>query len=276
MDDRFTKLPRALEERTRFIKLGESGVPTLLAIPDSPRPAPCCIWLHGRTAFKELDPGRYLRWIRAGVGACAIDLPGHGGRAAERDGHDPGASLGTLEQLIPEIDQIVRALAEGEQGELIDASRLAIGGMSLGGMGALRRLCDEHPFLCAAVEGAAGSLRDLYFPEAGRDAAPSNVRHDPERVRPLDPIEHLDTWRPIPLLVLHSESDRLVPWHAQQRFVDALRARYRSVGADPGLIEVTTWPETGAPEEHLGFGRFSNDAKNLQTEFLSRHLSPEE
>jgi len=34
--------------------------------------------MHGRTANKELDPGRYLRLIRAGIAVCAIDLPGHG------------------------------------------------------------------------------------------------------------------------------------------------------------------------------------------------------
>ena len=43
---------------------------------------------------------------------------------------------------------------------------------------------------------------------------------------------------------------------------------------DPSLIELKTWPTTGAPNEHIGFGRFSNDAKNAQTDFLRRHLMP--
>ena len=41
---------------------------------------------------------------------------------------------------------------------------------------------------------------------------------------------------------------------------------------DPSMIETVTWPETGAPYEHAGFGRYSNDAKNGQTEFFSRTL----
>ncbi|MEZ6243075.1 MAG: prolyl oligopeptidase family serine peptidase [Phycisphaerales bacterium] len=271
MDERFSRLPRSLEERTRIVELGETRVPALIAHPDWETPAPCAIWLHGRTAFKELDSGRYLRWIRAGIGACAIDLPGHGQRA-DGSAEDPSRSLDTLEQLLPEIDQVARALTSGEYARVFDANRLALGGMSLGGMGALRRLCDEHPFACAAVEATSGSLADLYFPKGGAGGAPWTVTHDPERVRRLDPMEHLSGWAPIPLLVLHSETDRMVPWDAQRPFVEALRERYESLGADPGWIEVTTWPETGAPGEHLGFGRFANDAKNIQTEFLGRRL----
>jgi len=33
-----------------------------------------------------------------------------------------------------------------------------------------------------------------------------------------------------------------------------------------------TWPTTGAPDEHIGFGLKSNDAKNAQTDFLKRWL----
>ncbi len=271
MDERFLKLPRSLEERSRVVRLGKAGVPALIAHPDWETPAPCMIWMHGRTAHKELDAGRYLRWLRAGFAACAIDLPGHGQRAGA-DGHDPSNSLDTLDQLLPEIDQVVGALGEGEYAGVIDTERLGLGGMSLGGMGALRRLCDPHPFVCAAAEATCGSLRDLYFPGPGAAGAPWDVTHDPERVRPLDPIEHLVTWRPIPLLVLHSEADEMVPWDAQRPFVEALRAHYRTSDADEGMIEVTTWHETGAPREHLGFGRYANDAKNLQTDFLRRRL----
>jgi len=54
----------------------------------------------------------------------------------------------------------------------------------------------------------------------------------------------------------------------QERFFDALRARY----ADPGQIEFISFERTGAPYEHAGFGKYAADAKNLQTEFLRRHL----
>ncbi len=270
MIERFAKLPRALETQAKTVHLGESQIPALLVHPDWQTPAPVVIWLHGRTAFKELDSGRYLRWMRAGIGACAIDLPGHGERFDE-SAQQPDRTLDTLEQLVSEIDEIVGALTAPELGGVFDASRLALGGMSAGGMGAMRRLCDEHPFVCAAVEGSCGSLDDLYFPKDNAPGAPWAVKHDRERVARLDPMQRLDTWRPIPLLVLHSESDEMVPWPAQKKFADAVRERSRTLTGED-LVEVTTWPETGAPSEHLGFGRYSNDAKNIQTEFLSRHL----
>jgi hypothetical protein len=55
-------------------------------------------------------------------------------------------------------------------------------------------------------------------------------------------------------------------------FIEQLRQRYTAARADPALVEFKTWPETGAPDEHIGFGRVSNDAKNLQAEFLRREL----
>jgi alpha-beta hydrolase superfamily lysophospholipase len=272
--DRFARLPRYVEERARTTTLAH--IPTLLAHPDWQTPAPTVIWLHGRTAHKELDPGRYLRWLRAGIAACAVDLPFHGERL-DQSRQGPDHSLDLLERAVAEIDRIIEALAAPEYVGLFDADRLAIGGMSAGGMVALRRVCDDHPFRAASVEATCGNLLELYRPDLvpGADRNRTwDVAHDPARIEPLDPMTHLATWRPIPLLAAHSEADRLVPFAPQSRFIDALRAHYAATGADPSLIYFLTWPDTGAPYEHLGFGRHSNDAKNAQTTFLSSRLNP--
>jgi dienelactone hydrolase len=266
--DRFGQFPKALADRARAARL--SGVPAMLAHPDWERPAPVVLWMHGRTATKELDPGRYLRWIRAGIAACAIDLPGHGERA-DLSMQTPARTLEVLAQAVQEIDGVVTALAGGEHGGLFDTGRMGIGGMSAGGMAALRRLCEPHIFRCAAVEGTTGDLAGLYHPGPGRQWP---VAHPREKVAAADPMQHLDGWRPIPLLALHSVADRLIPFALQRGFVEALRDRYRQAGADPGLVELVSWPQTGAPEEHLGFGRHSNEAKNIQTDFLTRSLGP--
>ena len=103
------------------------------------------------------------------------------------------------------------------------------------------------------------------------------MTHDERRVAEIDPAQHLEGpigsgFEPIPLLALHSEADEMVPWRVQEGFLQRLREHFESRGASPSLIEVTTWPETGAPAEHVGFGRMSNEAKNLQTAFLAEHL----
>lgn len=271
-DDRIKSFPQALASQARLTRFGD--IPALLAHPDWTSPRPVMIWLHGRTAYKELDPGRYLRWIRAGFAACAIDLPGHGERAASASDH-PQHTPATLEAAIAEIDAVVAALSTPEYHSVFDATRLGLGGMSMGGMVALRRLCDPHPFRCASVEATTGFLSGLYFP--ARHGLPTTrpwpASSEPDRIARLDPMSHLSTWASIPIQVLHSESDRIVPYLGQSRFLDALRAHYAASGADPALIELKTWPQTGAPDEHIGFGPKSNDAKNAQADFLARRLA---
>jgi len=257
--ERFRRMPSALAKQSRLETLA-GEVPALLAHPDWTEPAPVVIWMHGRTVSKEIDPGRYLRWIRAGIGACALDLPGHGERAIE--GLDaPGKTLYVVEQMVEEIDRVVADL-RARFGEVFDTERMAIGGMSAGGMAALRRLCDAHPFRCAAVESTAGDFSHMPYAE----------RYPRDIVERLDPAGHLVGWRPIPLLALHSEADAWVPVRAIRGLVERLRERYREEGADPSQVELITWPKTGAPYEHAGFGRVANDAKNAQAAFFERWL----
>lgn len=274
------QLPKSVRDHARFDRLGPSGVPAIVAHPGGwAEPAPVCLWLHGRSVSKELDPGRYSRWLRAGIGVCAIDLPGHG----EREGphrHGPEHTIEVIGEAVAEINGVVEALFEGAFSGVFDRERVAIGGMSMGGMITLRRLCEPHHFRCAAIEATCGDLNRLYFPDESDIAAgvrPWPVRHDAASVAAVDPNQHLEDpdgggFEPIPLLALHSEADEMVPWRVQQGFLGRLREHYERLGASPSMIEVTTWPETGAPSEHVGFGRMSNEAKNLQTAFLARHL----
>ena len=263
-------LPSALRERLEYARFdGPYGeIPVLLAHPEpnwqrtGGISAPICLWLHGRTANKELDPGRYLRWVRGGIAACAIDLPGHGERFDEsRQG--PEATMGVVKQMVEEVDHVVRAIAD-RYSHAFDLSRMAIGGMSAGGMATLRRLCDPHGFQCAAVEATTGRFEGM----RGR-----TFYHE-ELVGQVESERFIDRWPvAVPLLVLHSEKDEWINVNDQRGFVEKLRARYERMGADPASIVMKTWPETGAPYEHVGFGRMSNEAKNLQTEFLQKWLS---
>ncbi|MCB9839184.1 MAG: prolyl oligopeptidase family serine peptidase [Phycisphaeraceae bacterium] len=260
MIDRFAGLPSSLAQRARFTTL--AGVPALVAHPDWESPAPTMLWMHGRTASKELDPGRYSRWLRAGIAAVALDLPGHGERL-DRAMHQPDRTLYAVEQMVGEIDGVVEALADPEWGGVFDLDRLGIGGMSAGGMATLRRLCDEHPFQAAAVESTAGDFSLMPYAEL----------YEPGIIGRLDPARHLEGWTPIPLLALHSEIDAMVPLAAIGSFFDKLRAMYTEQHADPDeLLTLRTWPETGAPAEHAGFGRVAAEAKALQVEFLERWL----
>ena len=278
MDPRFAQFPRSLAEKSRTDRFpGPKGdIPVLLAHPDWERPAPTVLWMHGRTVNKELDPGRYLRWMRAGIAAVAIDLPGHGERYSAIPTH-PRSTLQVIEQMVREIDSVVEALTDPRFGPIFDIDRLAIGGMSAGGMATLLRLCSPHTFTCAAVEGTSGFITGLYCPEESlglNTNPPWGQSHDLDQVRAIDPISQLAGFRPIPLLALHSESDRVVPVALQRYFLKRLGEHYETMGVSQSLIELKTWPQTGAPEEHNGFGKMGNEAKNAQVDFLVRHLKP--
>lgn len=287
MNARFADLPAALRARSITTRL--AGVPALLAHPDEGwmpgmsgtdcseqqsvarivTPRPVVMWMHGRTVNKELDPGRYLRWVRAGLAACAVDLPGHGERfVEEQQGSD--ATLDVVEQMAGEIDSVVDALGGARWRGTFDTTRMAIGGMSAGGMATLIRLSRPHSFRCASVESTAGdflmmSRFEAFFTRGGRDPAG-------EAARRLNPAEHVGEWRPTPLLALHSDADEWVPVGAIRSLIDSLRAEYRRRGADPAMVDLKTWKRTGAPYEHAGFGRVASEAKDVQLEFLRRWL----
>ncbi len=261
MIDRFAGLPSSLASQARFERLAGGSVPALLAHPDWRTPVPTIVWMHGRTASKEWDPGRYLRWIRAGMAACAVDLPGHGERL-DRRLHQGGQTLYAVAQMVEEIDAVVESLADPRFGGAFDVTRLGIGGMSAGGMATLRRLGDPHPFRAASVESTAGDFSKM----------PYLSMYPRELVERLDPMRRVEWWAPVPLLALHSEADELTPVAAIRSFTDALGSVYARAGAPEGLARLVTWPTTGAPQEHSGFGRVANEAKNMQTEFFGRWL----
>lgn len=217
------------------------------------------IWMHGRTASKELDPGRYLRWMRAGFALCAVDLPGHGERFDQRS-QEAESTLEAVSQMVEEVDEVVAALSRIDG---FDTNRIGLGGMSAGGMVTLARLCRPHPFRCASVEATTGSWRWQNH----------RAMWNAEISSRLDPIAHLDAelssgWRDIPLQAIHAREDEWVSIKGQQEFIDALRAR----SADPSRIEFVVFDRTGAPAEHVGFGKFAAEAKDRQVAFLQRWL----
>lgn len=246
---------------SRRVRLAGGAVPALLVHPflergqqRAARPAPVVLWMHGRTAAKEIDPGRFLRHARAGIATCAVDLPGHGERLDEGL-QDPARSLEVVERMAEEIDGVVADLERS--GEHAGCG-FGVGGMSAGGMAAMVRLTRAHRFDAALVECSTGSWRW----QSGR------AMFDPGRVARLNPIDHLASWRDIPFLALHNVGDEWVAVDGQREFIEALRAR----SARPESIGMHEYAATGAPNEHAGFGRMGSDAKDRGTAFFGHHL----
>lgn len=253
------RLPLSLRSKSRWTTL--AGVPALVVHPEGDlrdraarRRAPALLWMHGRTASKELDPGRFLRLVRLGIGVVSLDLPGHGERADARLA-EAASTLEVVEGMVTEVDPVVEAMIDDGP---FEKDSLAIGGFSAGGMAALVRLCRPHPFRAALVEATTGNWTFQRH----------RAMHDPVRVAAMNPIDHLESWRPIPLMILHAEHDEWVAIEGQRSFVRALFEH----GVPPELVEMHAFDRTGAPGEHIGFGRFSAQAKDLGAAFLARTI----
>lgn len=253
------RLPRDLQQRMQLARVGSSSVPALLvdAETDDPSP-PLMVWLHGRTASKELDPGRYLRLMRSGISVCALDLPGHGDRLVPAL-QEPERVLDVIMQMVDELDDAVEDAA-ARLGA--DPGRLAIGGMSAGGMVVASRLTRPHPYRCCIFEATTGSWTD-------QRARPMFTARSESELLAIDPIHNLDAWRPIPVLAVHCRADEWVPWIGQERFLDAVE----QAGTDPRLVERLLFDRTGALHEHVGFGPHSADVKERELAFLAHHLA---
>ena len=252
---RLGELPGSLKRNADFLMLGKD-VPVMLVRPEnSTGREPLFVWMHGRTTDKTFDPGRFLRLMRNGIASCSIDLPGHGDRV-QAGREDPGAIVEVILQMVEELDAVLLDLnAMGH----FDEDRIGIGGISAGGIATLLRLTRPHRFRCAAVEATTGS----------RSFSNQQAFADPELLVPLDVMPRLDGWREIPILALHNRHDEWIDVAGQERFFAALRDRY----LDPERAQLHVYEEhTGAPYEHAGFGRRGSDAKDRQSEFLSRHL----
>ncbi len=254
MNERYQSLPSRLRTCTEAVEINE--VPCLLVRKDD-QPRPFLFWMHGRTADKELDPGRYLRCVRRGLNVCAVDLPGHGQRFDETL-QGRSSLLDIILQMAGEIDGVLAGL-ETRGG--FDLQRCAIGGMSAGGMIAITRLLQPHPFKALVLEATGGSWEPLldtpFCEELNREA-----------FRSINPVQNLAEWSDIPVIAFHSRHDSWIPYQVESEFIEAIRMK----SMNPNNIELISFDRTGAPDEHIGFGSESAFVKETQVEFLARHI----
>ena len=185
-----------------------------------------------------------------------IDLPGHGERE-DPERQTPEAVLDVVLQASEELDAVCDEAARQLDA---DPTRIAIGGMSAGGMAAIHRATPPHAYAALTLEATSGAWSHL----------PMATNSSPDlrsRVETADPIRNLAGWRPIPVLSVHARYDTWIPQTEQWKFLDAIE----SLG-DPALIHRVRYDRTGADAEHAGFGRYSADAKEQQCRFLTECL----
>ena len=205
-------------------------------------------WL--RFSVMSVEPGMYgklhgtraesLDKVRANI-AAAVEIKRRAGLAV---------TLGVQQVLLPE-----------NGAEVADTARWA---KEVGADYYVLKPFSLHPFNKDYQPEQIEQLPDLY-----REALLEAEGLSDEGFQKSNPIEQLDGWTNIPLVAFHSRHDQWMPFKAQESFIRALKARSEY----PDEIEFVTFDRTGAPYEHIGFGRESAFVKEVQVEFVAKHLN---
>lgn len=188
----------------------------VLRLPAGPGPHPVVVMIPGLDSAKEEFRSTEALFLERGIGTFSVDGPGQGEAeydlAIQGDWEKPGSAI---------LDAV--AAQDG-----VDADRLAVWGVSLGGYYAPRVASgDSHVRACVALAGPYdfGDCWDQ-LPALTREAfrVRSRSADDGEARRVAHTLSLAGRTRSItcPLLVVTGKRDRLIPWrHAERLAAEA-------------------------------------------------------
>lgn len=189
---------------------GVERIPGILMMPNAAEPVPAALLLHGFGSRKELMADAIGgAFALRGVAALAIDLPLHGGSAAESPGDlvsaNPMRLLSAWRSAVREARLALEYLASHER---VDAQRLGLVGYSLGSFLA-NIVATDTPSVRAVVLASSGDLPEgLPFESLVRAM--------------VDPLRAVRRVAGRPLLMVNGRFDRIVkPSQAERLFAQA-------------------------------------------------------
>jgi dienelactone hydrolase len=212
--DAFAAATKSDGESLQFLDIpyADGDMPALLVRGEGPEPRPCLVFFNGYDVTKEVLHLMGLGGLAArGVSVLLCDQPGSGGSLRLH-------GLPTR----PDMDVPAAACFEAMAARPdVDESRIAIGGISMGGYFAPRAASVDHRFAACVAWGAfhdligvAMNLQQTNAHSAPPFQAPWVFGVEEERLREVAPAFNLDAVigdMTCPLLVIHGESDRQVP-----------------------------------------------------------------
>lgn len=266
--DCFRDYVRLSGEAVEFVEIayGDTTYPALFvrAEPGPEGPAPCVVSCNGLDSMKEQVFGNGFAQAlrRRGVSTLLLDQPGTGEALRQRD------LVGTHESerwASPALDWL-------ETRKDVDADRIGMFGLSLGGYYAPRAAAMDPRFALCAVMGANhdwGEMQKLRMEQSGENPVPHYWDHV-MWVFGQTKIDDFMAWAPnmtldgvvdlikVPFLITHGEGDRQIPVeYAQRSFDQAMSSPDRELrifttrdfeiehcGADNGTVArdfITDW-----------------------------------
>lgn len=188
---------------------GREHVPAILQLPAASAPVAAVLLLHGFSSRKERMADSIGRALLArNVGSLAVDLPLHGSREAGVEGLSLRNPLAVVQQWRLAVREANAALTYLAQRPAVDASRLAVGGYSLGA------------FLATTVAEGNGLVRAVAL-AAGGDL-PSKTPFATLVRSVADPLRSIRALNGRPLLMVNGRFDQTVrPEQAKSLFAAA-------------------------------------------------------
>ena len=243
--DAFRSATSGLGESIEFLEVPyEAGaLPALFVAGEGTGQRPCLVFFNGYDVTKEVLYLMGLGGFSArGISVLLCDQPGSGGALRLHD-------LKTRFDMEVPAAACFDAMAARSD---IDSSRIAIGGISMGGYFAPRAASVEHRFAACVAWGAfhdligvAANLAQTHAHSAPPFQVPWVFGIEQDKLREFAPSFNLDSVigdMNCPLLVVHGESDRQVPVAQAQRTYDMATSSSRR--------DLLIFPKGGWGEEH--------------------------
>ena len=177
---------------------GMERVPGILQHPESDQPSPAVLLLHGFTSRKE-DMASSIGYalLQRGVASLAVDLPMHGQRISTGKEFSIGNPLALVDAWRLALREASLAITYlGEQQSIVDRTRLAVAGYSLGAYLGVTLAANE-PRVCAVALTAGGDL-------------PSTLPFLPLIRTVVDPRRAVRSLGGRPLLLMNGKRDRRI------------------------------------------------------------------
>lgn len=206
--ERERAIPGGREVYLTYRRGSDHAVPAILALPDTARPAPAAVLVHGYSSRKEDLAGPVGRaLLQRGVASLALDLPLHGTRADPvqmQAARNPMAMIRLWRQALADVRLGLRYLGARPE---VDRERLGIVGYSMGSFLSVV-VAGDDPAVRAVVLAAGGDLPEgTPFAGAARMVA--------------DPIRAVRKLAGRPLLMVHGRHDRTVRPEQARRLYEA-------------------------------------------------------
>jgi uncharacterized protein len=190
------------------VHAGGEAVPALLQLPETNRPVPGVVLLHGFSSNKNRmadSAGRAL--LRRGVGSVAIDLPLHGAREGGIEGLSLRNPLALVQKWRLAVRDVHAAIDFLATHQAIDRSRIAIAGYSLGAYLAVITASDNALVRAVALVAGGDLPEQTPFTSLIRTIA--------------DPVRAARNLAGRPFLMVNGRNDRTITPPQAQALFDA-------------------------------------------------------